>query len=413
MKKLLLGALLALSACGSAVNGGYRGTPIATLGGQLSLKEGLTIGAQVRLAIAWYPDISAESPTPPRAIVTEEISYTGNFPQNFTFRLYAPPAREALAQNLGDPSAPNGKAAVGQLVAYEDLDGDGKLSVDARGRATDRILGSTAGAGAFDFYTVATRYLVLWVQDGATLELEGVRPGYNLLRYENPLAPPKVIALDTPIPVALTAEPRLALIACPEAYLDPQPETACGVRVWTTPEVNGSISLRDDGGLDAFVLVSAGGETSSTATVRINGVNVPRDTSGLAHALSETTGSVLHTGLNSIVVEQPGYDPLTLQAVVPARFEVTAPVSGATIVAGSTIDVSWTAATGATIYAANLFAGGPSASSEPGAGTTARLTVPDVAGAAQVSVVAYDRFVLSRAAVLGMSVRNVDVTVAR
>jgi hypothetical protein len=413
MKKLLV-ALLALTACGPAVNGGYRGLPVATLGGMLSLKDGLTISHEVRLAIAWYPDLSAESPTPPRAIVTEEISYTGAFPQNYSFRLYGPPTPEAIAQIFGQGGTPEGRAAVGQLVAYEDLDDDGQLSLDAKGRATDRILGSTAGAGAFDFYTTATRYLVLWTQDGADLGLPGVQPGYNLLRYENPLSPPEALPLTSSIPIALTAEPRLALIACPEAYLAPQPEMACGVRVWDTPEVNGTITLQDNGGIDAFVLVSAGGQTSSTATVRVNGTVVPHDSSNLAHSLVEPTPSVLHTGVNVIVIEQPGYEPLTLQAVVPARFDVTSPAADATLVAGSTITARWTPATGATRYAASLFVDGAMPSNtEFVTGTSAPVKVPDGAGTGQLSIVAYDRFALSRAAIFGLSVRNMNVTVSR
>lgn len=413
MKKLLIGALLALTACGAAVNGGYRGTPIATLGGQLSLKQGLSLTHEVRLAIAWYPDLSGDHPTPPKAIATEEVAYTGTFPQSFTFRLYGPPAPEALAQIVED-GAPAGKAAVGQLVAYEDLDGNGKLSVDAHGRATDRILGSTAGAGAFDLFTVATRHLVLWTQDGADLGLPGVQPGYNLLRYEDPFAAPVALPLATAIPLELTGEPRLALIACPEAYVDPQPETACGVRVWTTPEVNGTISLNEAGAIDAFVMVRTAAGTSSTATVHINGAVVPRDASGLVHSLTEAAPSALRVGLNTIEVEQPGYEPLTLQATVPGAFTITAPADGGTVTAGAPLDVTWTSAAGATRYAATLFVeNAGNDASDLVSGTSARLTVPDATGTGTLSVVAYDRLAFSRAAVLGLSVRELTLTVTR
>jgi hypothetical protein len=223
-----------------------------------------------------------------------------------------------------------------------------------------------------------------------------------------------VLPLTASIPITLSAEPRLALIACPEAYADPQPETACGVRVWDTPEVNGTIALQDDGSIDAFVMVRAGGETSSIATVRINGAEVPRDGSNLAHSLVESTPTVLHTGVNVVVIEQPGYAPLTLHAVVPARFDVTSPAAGATVLANDTITVAWTPATGATRYAASLFVDGAMpADTEFVATTSAPVKVPDGAGQGQLSVVAYDRFSLSRAAIFGLSVRNVNLTVAR
>ena len=413
MKKLLIGALFALTACGAAVNGGYQGTPIATLGGQLSLKQGLALTHEVRLAIAWYPDLSGDHPTAPKSIVTEEVAYTGTFPQSFTFRLFGPPAPAALAPIFDDDGAQAGKAAVGQLVAYEDLDGDGKLSVDAQGRASDRILGSTAGAGAFDFYTVAERHLVLWAQDGATLGLPGVQPGYNLLHYTDPFAAPEVLPLTSAIPLELTGEPRLALISCPEAYVDPQPETACGVRVWETPAVNGTIAINETGSIDAFVMVSTSAGTSSTATVRINGTVIPHDSSGLAHTLTEPTPSSLHVGLNTIEVEQPGYEPVTLQATVPGPFSLTAPADGATITAGAPLTVSWTPAAGATVYGATLFVGhaGNDASELVRGATSVQLDVPNATGLGDLSVVAYDRLVIARTAILGLSVQRVALDV--
>lgn len=416
MKKLLIGALLALTACGAAVNGGYQGTPIATLGGQLSLKQGLSLTHEVRLAIAWYPDLSGDNPTPPKSVVTEEVAYTGTFPQSFTFRLFGPPAPAALAHVFDDDGKPAGKAAVGQLVAYEDLDGDRKLSVDAQGRATDRILGSTAGAGAFDFYTVAERHLVLWAQDGATLDLPDVRPGYNLLHYTDPLAAPEVLPLTASIPLELTGEPRLALISCPEAYVEPQPDVACGVRVWETPAVNGTIALNEQGNIDAFVMVSTPAGTSSNATVRINGTLIPHDSSGMAHWLTEPAPSALHVGLNTIEVEQPGYAPLTLQATVPGPFAITSPAGGSTVTAGSPLSVTWTAAPGAGVYAATLFvdhAGNDS--SDLVHGTSAQLTVPvpDTNGSGDLSVVAYDRLVIARTAILGLSAQHLSLDVTR
>lgn len=402
--------LLALSACGPALTGHSRGPTLATLGGQLSLGQGVALKGDVRLGIAWYPDISADDPQPPKAIVTEELRYSGTFPQAFTFRLTAPPPRDALAPVV-EPGAPAAAAALGQLFAYEDLDGDGRLTLDASGRASDRILGSSAGAGAFDFYTAAERWLVLWAQDGATLELTGVRPGYNLLRYSQPLTPPEVLPLESPIPLALSAEPRLALLACPEAYVDPlQLEEACGVRVWSTPSVSATIAHNDDGSLDAFVLVGNGAGASST--VRINGELVPAD-SGAAHTLYEATPRVLRVGENVIEVEQAGFEKLTLKAVVPARFEVTAPAAGATVKAGSTLDASWTLAAGATLYTASLTVeGAPMASSsEFSAATSARLVVPAGAGMGDLSVAAYEHLPLARASALGLSVRHVALVV--
>ncbi|MDP1821639.1 MAG: hypothetical protein Q8L48_00270 [Archangium sp.] len=415
MKKLISVALcMVWMACGPAVNGTWKGPPLVTLGGQLTLKEGLTVGSGVRLAIAWYPNLAGDNPTPPRAIATEEVAYSGTFPQNFTFRLYGPPAQAAL-EVVRSEDGSEGEAAVGQLLAYEDLDGDGQLSVTTAGTSPDRILGSTAGAGPFDFFSSEQRDLVAWVKraDDLGLASAGMVPGYNLLRATSPFLAPQVLPLDTPIPLRMTGDPRLAIIVCPEAYANPDAEVACGVRVWATPAVNGSISLREDGGLDAFVLVQSQGVTTGAALVTVNGVPLPLDSSGLAYSLSEQAPSVLRIGRNTVSVELAGYSPLLLEATVPARFEVTAPASGARVAPGAPLQVSWTAAAGATQYGASLFVDGPGAPSDTVITSTLGATVvaPSISGPGEVSVTAWDHLTFARAALTGMSVRTVPVSV--
>ena len=415
MKTLIAALLLSTAACGPAVNGTYRGPPLLTLGGQLTLAEGVSVGSGVRLAIAWYPNLGGDTPRPPRAIATEELAYTGTFPQNFTFRLYGPPAQAAL-EVVTHEDGTVGEAAVGQLLAYEDLDGDGQLTVDASGRSGDRILGSTAGAGPFDFFSSEERLVVAWVKGADDLGLapQGMTPGYNLVRATHPLVPPEVLPLDTPFRLRMTGEPRLALIVCPEAYADPDREQACGVTVWATPAVNGSITLQDDGTLDAFVMVQVGGQTTGAARVAINGTPVLVDSSGLSYALSEATPSVLRLGRNVVSIEVAGYSPLLLEATVPERFELTSPLAGARVAPGSSLQVSWTAAAGATHYLASMFVDAPGSKTdtELTTGLGATLVVSDTAGAGQLTVTAFDRLTFSRSAVLGLSERAISLDVA-
>ena len=410
----LCAAVLAMG-CGAAVNGDYRGPPLVTLGGQLTLKEGLTVGGGVRLAIAWYPNLAGDNPTPPKAIATEEVSYTGSFPQNFTFRLYGPPAAAAL-ERVEREDGTIGEAAVGQLLAYEDLDGDGKLTVDATGRSADRILGSTAGAGPFDFFSSAQRDIVAWVSDADDLGLkvQGMKAGYNLLRFTSPFEPPAVLPLDTPIPLALTGDPRLALIVCPEAYADPDAQVACGVTIWNTPEVMGNLAWQADGSMNAFFLVKVGGEQTTQARITVNGVEVPLDQGATSYSLLEATPSAMRPGLNTVVIEAPGYSAMTMQVRVPGDFSITSPVGGTQVAPGATLAVAWTASTDATGYAASMFVDGPGPGSDTELTTslTTSITVPPTTGRGELSVTAFERLDFSRSSVTGITTRSVVLTVA-
>lgn len=399
---------LASMSCGPAVNGAWKGPPLVTLTGQLSLQDGVVLEQGVRLAIAWFPNLSGDSPVAPRAIATEEVEYTGTFPQRFSFPLHGPPAREALEVVVADDGT-QGEAAVGQLLAYEDLDGDGKLSVDSAGKSSDRILGSAAGAWPFDFFSQGQRDLVTWVKrpDDLGLGRVGMKPGYNLLRFDSPLKEPTVLPLDTPVPLRLTGDPRLQLIVCPEAYASRESEQACGVKVWSTPPVSGALTLRDDGDFDLFLSVESGAQR-----VQVNGVEVPPmgpDRVSFSEAFTAASNAV-HVGVNTLTVEATGYAPLTLEVTVPSRFDVLSPAPGARLTPGGPVRLSWTAALGATIYGPNVFVG-EHAAGDVTPELAIELRVPQSVGPGEVNITAFDRFGFGRTSVMGLSVRSVPVVV--
>jgi hypothetical protein len=392
-------------------DGGVEPPPLATLKVQLSLDAGVTVSGDVRLALVWHPlPGGSDGGTPaPGDIASQELGAAGPLGQPFTVGFFEPPPETALSHPEGDPS---GAFALGSVVAYEDLDHDGHLTVGSQGATTDRVLGSTsAGPGALNY--LSPGYWVVWLRTGSELEspstlgLRGV-PGYNLVYFRDLVAPAELVPLDNTIPLELTAAPRLQLVLCPGAYVTGA-EQACGAHVWDAPETVGSIVLNDNGSMYAGVMVKGPG-----AKVVVNGVEIPE---GLwedeyeSFQLDEAAPSVLRVGVNDVVVQADGYEPVTLQVTVPARFEVTSPASGSTLHQGSALTATWTPAAGATAYSAGLTVGQLS-DRKTVRGPQAALTVPAATGKGTLWISAVDVACWSRVNVVGASVRTVTYDVA-
>ncbi len=80
---------------------------------------------------------------------------------------------------------------------------------------------------------------------------------------------------------------------------------------------------------------------------------------------------------------------------------------------GSALPVSWTAAAGATQYAASIFleTSGESSETEFTSGLSTTLITPRTSGSGQLTVTAYDRLTFARAAVVGTSERRLALEV--
>ncbi len=238
---LRLALLLAASACGgetgkpapmepqppAPVDPVVPREPLVTLEGTLTLNFSVPLDEPVRLALAWYQDMihtdEANRLSRPLAIVEEGVVYQGLSPVNFHFRIDQPPPEEMMR-----PWGVRGvttKAAVGALIAYKDMNGNGKLdTIPVTGTPIDRILGTS-----MEWWTEpeTQKYMVAYIES-ALPEL-GLEKGFNLLELTrtNGAAP-----LSTPIPLYLSAGgPEFDALVCEGLWLveNPPPANQCGL----------------------------------------------------------------------------------------------------------------------------------------------------------------------------------------
>lgn len=230
---LTLGLLLA-AACGGPEPVEHRNPdskdPVTegeslTLEGQLNPAHDVSIAVPVRLALAWYPMLGEGNEggamTQPRSITTSEVSYEASFPANFRFHASQPPPAEALVP-VGQGST--AKAALGILLAYQDMNGNGKLdTIPASGSPIDRVLGSSFS------WLSAKSYMVAYVDSEQQVQPE-LKKGFNLVEVSE--AGSKPVPMSTPLTLTLSGGAYFDLFVCEAAWngeTSPEGEVPCGL----------------------------------------------------------------------------------------------------------------------------------------------------------------------------------------
>ena len=176
---------LATAACGDLVDSEYESTPLATFRGTLNVSSGLQInpGQDLKVAIVWeapqeqagrfneggvgsiYPPLDntptcteeaiegqyACSADPyeavgtclfergPKDTLTDVTDLNPEFPLDFSLTLNSPPPIEAL-YDLADQGG-SGSFAMGNVIVFEDRDGDDQFDWGRVGVAPERIIG--------------------------------------------------------------------------------------------------------------------------------------------------------------------------------------------------------------------------------------------------------------------------------
>ena len=179
---------LAAVACGETPADPAQVMPLAVVNGTISNPDSLSVQGTLRTAIVWY---NLDSQKTQVYAVAQGVEVTPQFPAGFTLSLSDPPPAAAMTMldySEDKESAPV-RGAFGQLVAYEDRNGNGQLDVVKRGDGAyiDRIVGSVDGKGFSDDTTA----IVVWfdTQDVAAAaqymaSTDGSKPsaGYNVFR---------------------------------------------------------------------------------------------------------------------------------------------------------------------------------------------------------------------------------------
>jgi hypothetical protein len=351
---LTLGALTA--ACDSATNQTYEGEPLATLRGTMTARENLVINQPVRLAIAWFTNFTQTgTPSgPPRSVVTDEVTYTGVFPQAFTLSLMSRPPADAITTD-----ATGVRGAVGVLLAYEDLNGDGELTVSGTGPVQDRVLGSSASilVRPFDPATASQNYLV-YVETLTAQAPAGATTGYNLAtnaEVDGGQTQQWTSLTSAQLSLELTGDPALNLLACSDFYARLSTPSfgsgACGITTQppTTALIGAIVQLGPDFG-SAYVTIGGLGSDggfepapgAQDAGVTVNGQ--PLTWNGTTFSLFEQNRSALIDGANVVRVVMPDGSVWQETGVVPPAFSVVAPTT--TVPLGASFEVSWVRASG-------------------------------------------------------------------
>jgi hypothetical protein len=345
--------LLAVAACDTATNETYRGPPVAALRGTMTARAGLTLNGPVRLSVLWF----ARESTGPGSLLgvrSDEVAYTGTFPQAYELRLDGLPPTSALQMTDAGEVGTSGV-----LVAYEDTNGDGQLTLAQGGPVLDRVLGassvaflsSRSAAPKFD-----AQYLV-YLDSVGSAQPADAGLGYfvqSIAYLDGGLASDIAAINAATMPLELTGGADLALLACGDLYASflrgtSAAETLCGIAPPNQLSPQANVQLLDDKGSTFVSFASLGVDGGlqtppgiADASVTLNGVALASTSSGVFSLYESPNLTIGET--NTVRVVAAGFAPFEGRCVMPAAFSVMAPTS---VHPGESVVVSWSESGGA------------------------------------------------------------------
>ncbi|WP_394838563.1 hypothetical protein LVJ94_16830 [Pendulispora rubella] len=223
MSRLMLCLLpLLAAACGSVSDDTDDPSVLATLHGTIRNPESIARGpGELRVAVVWsvFPKPQGGGGVnAPELHVSQDVAVNPAFPTGFTLDLRVPPPREAVQPIEKTPGL---KIAYGTLVAYEDVNGNGRLDLVDPTAVTfvDRIV-------ALNQETILA-FLEGTLPDPPQRGTDGSTPrlGFNFLSVDlclfgtggsGPCTESKVLwkPIEAEISLALSNAPRFSQLMC-------------------------------------------------------------------------------------------------------------------------------------------------------------------------------------------------------
>ena len=166
--------MASLCACGSVVDGGYLGKPLYTLRGSIHGSLPNVALTRPKMAVVWTSGYQG-------AVTVETTPLEAQFPQDFTLDVFhTPPDYEFVNFTVGS------RFALGNLVAFEDVNDNGKLDTASLSVA----LGADVSPDRFFGYSPSDFIFVVDGEPQLTAERasqfvnpQALHRGWNLLRF--------------------------------------------------------------------------------------------------------------------------------------------------------------------------------------------------------------------------------------
>ena len=212
----LFASLLTLVAvaCGETPTDPDQATPLAILKGTISNPNRVEVTGSMRTAIVWFTFENDKFTT---FAVAQGVEVQPTLPAGFELTLADPPPPEAitLLDYRNDKESQPVRGAFGLVIAYEDVNENGRLDIARQGDATylARVVGGVGGE--------KPSALVTWFEPTDVTQAlgfadtdDGSKPkaGFNLLVREN--GQERWVDLGTPLPLTLLDSPAMQLFQC-------------------------------------------------------------------------------------------------------------------------------------------------------------------------------------------------------
>lgn len=320
-------ACLLLAGCGQAKSSAFEGPVLATLTGQISAPSNVQIDGPVEMALIWEKADTQD----PAWMDAQGVDYAAHFPIDYTVGIHAPPPADALRGST---------EAMGLLVAYQDVNGNGVLDrIPVGGHAVDRIVGTSVGPNAF-MEDGIDEYFVMFDESAANDFGSHGPTGFWIARLAGSFANPYLGAPDS-IPITATDSRWANMVVCEGLEGGWGRIDQCLCRDPGDLFIQARLHAADAAGTAEALIGTCDGPAKGAATVTLNGQPLSWAPDAGAYVLNEAVRSTIRIGSNTFEASLSGHVSAKVSGTLHA-VTLTSPASGATVRVGDSVTTTWT-----------------------------------------------------------------------